>query len=164
MPHPNILLHCELFPFPLPPPPINSLPHPLPPVCQVYESVLNEATLKGSGGGGRDISSREATLPRWFLSPESGPTLKGINSLPRIGPLSFYIRLLWRRDLVCRKANRKPPPSPCTKWRKIYQIYPVPFQWKKQALLRMVINIFHYENTPIQIYRKFYLQKLKLFR
>ena len=22
----------------------------------------------------------------------------------------------------------------------------------------------HYENTPIQIYRKFYLQKLKIFR
>ena len=23
---------------------------------------------------------------------------------------------------------------------------------------------FHYENTPIQVYRKFYLQKLKIFR
>ena len=23
---------------------------------------------------------------------------------------------------------------------------------------------FHYENTPIQIYRKFHLQKLKIFR
>ena len=24
--------------------------------------------------------------------------------------------------------------------------------------------IYHYENTPIQIYRKFHLQKLKIFR
>ena len=27
-----------------------------------------------------------------------------------------------------------------------------------------VVGLRHNENTPIQIYRKFYLQKLKLFR
>ena len=26
------------------------------------------------------------------------------------------------------------------------------------------VDVFHYENTPIQIYTKFHLQKLKIFR
>ena len=29
---------------------------------------------------------------------------------------------------------------------------------------KMSVLIFHYENTPIQIHRKFHLQKLKIFR
>ena len=29
---------------------------------------------------------------------------------------------------------------------------------------RLSMEYFHYENTPIQIYRKLHLQKLKIFR
>ena len=36
------------------------------------------------------------------------------------------------------------------------EVYPFP--------LRHPICLNHYENTPIQIYRKFHLQKLKIFR
>ena len=37
--------------------------------------------------------------------------------------------------------------------------------WAKTADDKLVMVIFyHYENTPIQIYRKFHLQKLKIFR
>ena len=31
-------------------------------------------------------------------------------------------------------------------------------------LLHLSLEMTHNENTPIQIYRKFYLQKLKIFR
>ena len=30
--------------------------------------------------------------------------------------------------------------------------------------LKLTMPFYHYENTPIQIYRKFHLQKLKVFR
>ena len=34
----------------------------------------------------------------------------------------------------------------------------------KFAADNFLLLLFHYENTPIQIYRKFHLQKLKIFR
>ena len=37
--------------------------------------------------------------------------------------------------------------------------------WQKKMIpLRKLIPGFHYENTPIQIYWKFYHQKMKIFR
>ena len=42
------------------------------------------------------------------------------------------------------------------------------FMHKTKTLIATLFTVlkitFHYENMPIQIYRKFYLQKLKIFR
>ena len=35
---------------------------------------------------------------------------------------------------------------------------------KNSSIQNIPSGWFHYENTPIQIYRKFHLQKLKIFR
>ena len=37
-------------------------------------------------------------------------------------------------------------------------------EWLDIAYCRAVVNVCHYENTPIQICRKFHLQKLKSFQ
>ena len=36
--------------------------------------------------------------------------------------------------------------------------------WKGKLITLFFFGLCHYENAPIQIYRKFYLQNLKIFR
>ena len=49
-------------------------------------------------------------------------------------------------------------------WSFFNTIFTILFQYKKACLANTLIVLnFHYENTPIQIYRKFHLQKLKIF-
>ena len=41
--------------------------------------------------------------------------------------------------------------------------YPCPL-YTQPGYIEYELSALHYENTPIQIYRKFHLQKLKIFR
>ena len=40
----------------------------------------------------------------------------------------------------------------------------LPVNTNMNQIVSAIALLFHYENTPIQIYRKFYLQKLKIFK
>ena len=49
-------------------------------------------------------------------------------------------------------------------WQKGVQVLNLPIENCRRSCAHKVPTVFHYENTPINIYRKFYLQKMEIFR
>ena len=142
-----------------------------------YLHLLKFVKFKGNGQTFKKNIARKKYLPSFLLGSQ---LLKESIFSHREHILSFKSSLSFSKDSCTREPNScLQKLSPFNKWWQNLQKYPFSIKlyfcskWPKPLLLKkskLYVNHFkntfhtHYENTPIQIYWKFYNQKLANFQ